>query len=343
MKHLLNVLFVTTQGAYLSKNGETVEVVHEQETKLRVPFHTLESIVCFGNISCSPFLMGACGERNIGLSFLTENGRFLARVYGPVRGNVLLRKEQYRRSDDLRSSADIARAIVIAKIANSRIVLQRAIRDHPQNEGTPMIKRAESELGAVLQGLKPSLELDEIRGIEGMAANVYFGCFDHLITANKEVFYLKERTRRPPLDNVNSLLSLLYTLLVHDVESSLESVGLDPAVGFLHRDRPGRPSLALDLMEELRAYFVDRLALSLINRQQVKPNGFTHSESGAIFMDDETRKVVILAWQKRKQEEITHPFLQEKIAIGLIPYVQALLLARHLRGDLEAYPPFLWR
>ncbi|MEJ5260813.1 MAG: type I-C CRISPR-associated endonuclease Cas1c [Anaerohalosphaeraceae bacterium] len=343
MKQLLNTLFVTTQGAYLAKNGDTVEILHEQQTKLRVPIHTLGSIVCFGNVACSPFLMGLCAEHNVPLSFLTENGYFLARVHGPVSGNVLLRKEQYRRSDDLKASSEIARSVVSAKIANSRIVLLRALRDRPQTEGREKIQNALEEMGQNLEDLKRSSDLEEIRGLEGMAANTYFGCFDCLITANKNAFFFSQRSRRPPLDPVNALLSFLYTLLVHDIRSALEGVGLDPAVGFLHRDRPGRPGLALDMMEELRAYLADRLTLSLINRQQVSPEGFQKTESGAVVMDEQTRKTVLVAWQKRKQEEITHPFLQEKIQIGLLPYVQALLMARFLRGDLDGYPPFLWR
>ena len=343
MKHLLNTLFVTTQGAYLAKTGDTVEVLHEQQTKLRVPIHTLGSIVCFGNVTCSPFLMGMCGEKNVMVSFLTENGRFMARVHGPVNGNVLLRKEQYRRSDDVAASAEIARAVVIAKIANSRVVLSRALRDRPDTAGKDRIEKALVEMGQHLDDLKFQKLLDTVRGLEGMAANAYFDCFDNLITANKDAFTFLLRNRRPPLDNVNALLSFLYTLLVHDVESALEGVGLDPAVGFLHRDRPGRPSLALDMMEELRAYLADRLALSLINRQQVKPEGFQKTESGAVMMDEDTRKTVLVAWQKRKQEEITHPFLQEKIQLGLLAHVQAMLMARFLRGDLDGYPPFLWR
>ncbi|HSW00328.1 MAG TPA: type I-C CRISPR-associated endonuclease Cas1c [Sedimentisphaerales bacterium] len=343
MKRLLNTLFVTTQGAYLAKQGDTVCVNIEQETKLRVPIHNLGSVVCFGNVGCSPFLMGFCGEQNVTLSFLSENGRFLARVHGPVSGNVLLRKEQYRRSDDASASALIARSLITAKLANSRIVLQRAQRDREDLQHSPAIGKALDGLWELIQVVKDETDLDRIRGIEGTGANAYFSVFDLLISASKEQFFFKERSRRPPLDNMNALLSFLYTMLVHDVESALEAVGLDPAVGFLHRDRPGRPSLALDLMEEFRAYLVDRLALSLVNRQQIKPEGFTKTESGAVTMDDETRKAVLIAWQKRKQEEITHLFLQESVPLGLLPHIQAQLLARHLRGDLEGYPPFLWR
>ncbi len=342
MKKLLNTLFVTTQGSYLARKGDTVLVNVERETKLRVPIHNLGSIVCFGNVGSSPFLMGLCGEHNVTLSFLTENGRFLARVKGPVSGNVLLRREQYRRADDLGASALIAKAVVTAKIANCRVVIQRALRDRPALQHTNLPKVA-TDLQQSLLDLQEQDDLDSIRGVEGNAANTYFGVFDHLISTNKDAFFFKQRNRRPPLDNVNALLSFLYTLLVHDVTSALEAVGLDPAVGYLHRDRPGRASLALDLMEELRAYFADRLALSLINRQQVNPKGFSQQETGAVIMDDATRKIVLVAWQKRKQEEITHPFLQEKIQLGLLPHVQAMLLARYLRGDLDGYAPFLWK
>jgi len=343
MKQLLNTLFVTTQGSYLSKEGDTVLVHQEQEVKLRVPIHNLGSIVCFGNVLCSPFLLGLCGERNVTLSFLTENGRFLARVHGPISGNVLLRREQYRRADDPAVSAEIARSVVTAKIANSRIVLQRAMRDGPELADSTGMKQALEDMQQHIKTLAEQATVDQIRGVEGHAAATYFGVFDHLINTNKKHFFFKERSRRPPLDNMNALLSFLYTLLVHDVESALEGVGLDPAVGFLHRDRPGRPGLALDLMEEFRAYLADRLALSLVNRQQIKPDGFLKTESGAVIMDDETRKTVLVAWQKRKQEEITHLFLQEKISVGLLAHVQAQLLARYLRGDMDGYPPFLWR
>ncbi len=343
MKRLLNTLYVATQGSYLAREGETVLVRVERETKLQVPIHTLDSIVCFGQVSCSPPLMGFCGERNVTLSFLSEQGKFLARVQGPVSGNVLLRRDQYRRADDDETSAQIARLIVAAKIANSRTVLQRAVRDRPEHRGSPDLIEASKRLVYSLEDLNSPLSLNEIRGVEGEAARIYFSVFDHLITVQKESFFFHNRSRRPPLDNVNGLLSFLYTLLVHDVTSALEAVGLDPAVGYLHRDRPGRPGLALDLMEEFRSYFADRLALSLINRQQIKGKGFRKTESGAVLMDDETRKIVLVAYQKRKQEEIQHPFLEEKVAIGLLPHIQALLLARFHRGDLDSYPPFLWK
>ncbi|MCX7016715.1 MAG: type I-C CRISPR-associated endonuclease Cas1c [Candidatus Sumerlaeota bacterium] len=343
MKRLLNTLYVATKGAYLAREGDQVLVRVEKETKLRVPIHTLGSIVCFGQVGASPALMGLCGERQVALSFMSQNGRFLARVQGPVSGNVLLRREQYRRADDERASAELACAVVAAKIANCRSVVQRAAREKPDAEGAEALRHAASRLGRVLDQLRDPLQLDLVRGREGEAGNVYFAIFDHLITVQKEDFFFRERSRRPPLDNMNSLLSFLYTLLAHDVAAALEGVGLDPAVGFLHRERPGRPGLALDLMEEFRPFLADRLALSLVNLQQVKGKGFQKSETGAVYMDDATRKEVLVAYQKRKQEEIQHPFLEEKIPIGLLPHAQAMLLARHLRGDLDGYPPFLWK
>lgn len=342
MRQLLNTLFVTTQGSYLSREGETVLVRADGEKRLQVPIHTLGGIVCFGQVSCSPPLMGFCAERQVAVSFLTENGKFLARVQGPASGNVLLRREQYRRADDQRHCASLAQAFVLAKVANCKIVLQRGRRDHPGN-ATAEIDSALTALSRVLAELRQPQELDVVRGREGDAARLYFSVFGHLITAQKDRFFFYQRSRRPPLDNVNALLSFLYTLLVHDTAAALETVGLDSAVGYLHRDRPGRPGLALDLMEEFRAFLVDRLVLSVINRQQVSAEGFRTSESGGVAMSDDTRKAVLIAWQKRKQEEIQHPFLGEKVPVGLLPYVQALLLARYLRGDLDGYPPFIWR
>ncbi|EHM10676.1 CRISPR-associated endonuclease Cas1 [Thermanaerovibrio velox DSM 12556] len=342
MKHLLNTLYVLTQGSYLSRDGETVLVRVGEETKVRVPIHTLCGIVCFGQVSCSPFLMGLCGERGITLSFMTESGRFLARVHGPVSGNVLLRREQYRRADDPGKSLLIARSMVIGKIVNSRTALLRAAREN-KSGGSEGFSFAASRLAGILRLIESVVDLDTLRGVEGEAARIYFSVFDAFICAQKDDFFFRERSRRPPMDSMNALLSFLYTLLVHDTSSALESVGLDPAVGYLHAVRPGRPSLALDIMEELRPFIADRLALSLVNRRQVKGSGFTRTESGAVLMDDKTRKEVLVAYQERKREEIIHPFIGEKIPIGLIPYVQALLLARHLRGDLDAYPPFRWK
>ncbi len=343
MKKLLNTLFVTTQGAYLAKEGETVAVKVDGEIVLRVPVHTLGGIVCFGQISCSPYLMGFCAENGVAISFLTENGGFLAKVQGPVSGNVLLRREQYRRADDLQASSLIARAVVTGKIANCRTVVQRSLRDHSDKIDADSVSQASQCLANSMRRLQGAHPLDIVRGIEGDAANSYFGVFDHLITCQKDAFAFSERNRRPPLDSVNCLLSFLYVLLMHDVRAALETVGLDPAVGFLHRDRPGRYGLALDIMEELRPFLADRLTLSLINLCQVQASGFKKKESGAVWMDDDTRKMVLIAYQKRKQEEILHPFINEKVAIGLLPHVQAILMARHLRGDLDCYPPFVWK
>jgi len=343
MKKLLNTLFVTTQGAYLCHEGEAVLVRVEKETRLRVPIHTLGGIVCFGQVGCSPPLMGLCGERGVAISFLSEHGRFLARVEGPVSGNVLLRREQYRRADEAGAAAKIARASVIGKVANCRTVLQRAARDHAGEEGAGRVDAAITRLGHMLEGLKTEVPLEELRGREGDAAKTYFEVFDRLVTAQKETFYFHERSRRPPLDNLNALLSFVYTLLAHDVSAALSGVGLDPQVGFLHAGRPGRPSLALDLMEEFRPFLADRLALSLVNLRQVQGAGFRKTESGAVEMTDETRKEVLVAYQKRKQETIRHPFIEEDVEIGLLFHVQAMLLARHLRGDLDGYPPYLWK
>jgi len=343
MKKYLNTLFVTTAGAYLVKEGESVLVRVEGEVRLRMPVHGLDGIVCFGSVGMSPFLMGLCAEREVTVSFLSQNGRFLASVHGPVSGNVLLRREQYRRADDQTASAAIARAVLIGKLSNCRTVLLRAVRDHGDRLARNEVQEASDRISRQLEQVVREPLLDGLRGLEGDAARIYFSVFDHLILGQKDTFTFHERSRRPPLDRVNGLLSFLYTLLLHDVRSALESVGLDPAVGFLHRDRPGRPGLALDLMEEFRPFLADRLALSLINLGQVRENGFTILESGAVHMDDETRKTVLTAWQKRKAEEIVHPFLNEKAKVGLLFYLQALLLARHLRGDLDGYPPFIWR
>ena len=343
MKKHLNTLFVTTQGAYLAKEGETVVVKVEQEARLRIPVHTIGGIVCFGNVSLSPFLMGFCAENGVGISFLSEYGRFLARLQGSVSGNVLLRREQYRRADDLKFSAEMAKSVLFGKIANCRTVLQRALRDHTQKMDANQVGHAVKRLSYNLELLSREQPLDVVRGIEGDAAHIYFSVFDHLIITQKETFSFQERNRRPPLDNVNCLLSFIYTLLVHDIRSALETVGLDPAVGFLHRDRPGRPGLALDLMEEFRPFLADRLALSLINLRQVQAKGFKKSDTGAVLMSDDTRKTVLVTYQERKQEEIVHPFLDEKVTIGLLFHVQALLLARYLRGDLDGYPPFVWK
>ncbi len=343
MKRILNTLYVTTDGAYLARKSSNVLVRVEKETKLRVPVHTLGGIVAFGRVSCSPSLMRLCAENHVAISFLSRNGRFLACIRGPVSGNVLLRREQYRRADDLEKSADIARDMVFAKIANQRTVLLRAARQHESGESREQLRSTARRMKRILDRAAHTKPLNSIRAREAEAAGMYFDTFNHLITAQKEHFFFHKRSRRPPLDNINSLLSFFYTLLTHDVRSALESVGLDPAVGYLHRDRPGRPSLALDLMEELRPILADRLALSLVNRRQIKPDGMVKTESGAVRMNDRTRKTVLVAYQKRKQDAITHPFTNDRIRIGLLPHLQALLLARHLRGDLDGYPPFFWK
>ncbi len=343
MKKYLNTLFVTTQGAYLSKEGETIVVSVEKETKLQAPIHTLGSILCFGNVMISPYLMGFCAESNVSISFLTEYGKFLANVQGKVSGNVLLRREQYRRADNLTFCSQIAKSILVGKLANCRTVLNRALRDHSDKINTAEVEAASKRLSFTLGQLQDDFTLDALRGIEGDSAHTYFNVFDCLITTQKNDFKFDERNRRPPLDNVNCLLSFLYTLVMHDIRSALESVGLDSCVGFLHRDRPGRPGLALDIMEEFRPFLADRLVLSLINREQVNSKGFKKSETGTVLMDDDTRKTVLVAYQKRKQEKIPHPYLKEDVSIGLLFYIQALLLARYLRGDIDGYPSFIWK
>lgn len=343
MRKLLNTLYVTNPESYLARDGENVLVRSHDEVKFRIPVHNLEGIVSFGYCGASPALMGLCAERGVALTFLTEHGRFLATVQGSTRGNILLRRMQYRIAEDPERSLMISRNLIIGKVANSRTVLQRAARDHDNISAEDKVQTSIDYLSRQLDRVRSVKQMDQLRGIEGDAAKSYFRVMDHLILKNKEHFYFKERSRRPPLDNMNALLSFLYTLLTHEVRSALETVGLDPASGFFHQLRPGRPSLALDLMEEFRPYLVDRLALSVINRKQVDEDGFKQKESGGVIMEDETRKLIIGIWQKRKMEEINHPYLNEKIEIGLLPYVQALLLARYLRGDIDGYPPFLWR
>ncbi len=342
MKKLGNVLYVLTPEAYLSLDGETIVVKKGEEPSTRIPLHNIENIVCFNWEGTSPKLMGACSERNIGLCFLTPSGRFQGRVLGKVKGNVLLRKKQYAVSEQESASIPIAASFLIGKLSNCRKVLERAIRDHSILVDVPALTSASNYLKETTVAIQSCKSVGDLMAFEGSAAQVYFGVFDHLILQQRDDFFFKERSRRPPLDNMNSLLSFLYSLLTNEVASALETVGLDPYVGFLHQDRPGRPSLALDLMEELRPVFADRLALSLVNRKQVTGKGFTQKESGGILMDDDTRKTVLTAWQERKKEEIVHPYLKERIPFGLIPHIQAMLLARYLRGDLDAYPPFFW-
>lgn len=343
MKKLLNTLFVLTENAYLSLDGENI-VINQGDAELgRFALHTLESVCCFSYPGASPALMGACAQRGISLSFFTPRGRFLARAVGEPNGNVLLRQQQYRASDDPFASCRMASGFILGKVYNSRWVLERATRDHPQRVPVERLKEVSSKLAAALPRITECQTQDELRGLEGEAAQLYFSCFDSLILQQKADFAFTGRSRRPPLDNTNALLSFAYTLLAHDCAAALEGVGLDPYVGFLHRPRPGREGLALDLMEELRTVYADRFVLSCINQRTVTPKHFQRQESGAVLLTDEGRRSFFKAWQTRKQETITHPFLNEKIQWGLVPHAQALLLARTLRGDLDMYPPFFWK
>ncbi len=343
MKKLLNTLYVTTQGSYLFKEGQSVVVKVERQNRLRLPLHTLDGIVCFGAVSMSPFLMAACGEAGVTISFLSQHGRFLARVHGPVSGNVRLRREQYRRAETENSALAIALHMLKGKLHNCRAVLRRFLRDHPDFPGSKEVATGQNRLTNQLSRLDAQTTLGSLRGVEGEAAATYFSVFGFLVTATAEGFSFSGRSRRPPLDPINALLSYVYTILVHDCRSALEGVGLDPYVGYLHADRPGRPSLALDLMEEFRPWLADRLVLSLVNRQQIQSQQFRISETGAVLLNDEGRKTVLGAWQKRKQDEITHPFTEERVAVGLLFHLQARLLARYLRGELDGYPPFFWK
>jgi len=340
VRKLLNTLYVVTPESYLRREGENVVVSVRDTEKARVPIHNLEGIVCFGYYGASPEVLRLCTENGVGLSFMTPTGRFLARVQGRVRGNVLLRREQYRMADDEERATPIARSFITGKVANCMTVLRRGIRDHDDAVDCTGLRSAERWFAGALEAIGECTDLGALRGVEGTCAKCYFGAFDDLILQQKEVFFLHDRNRRPPLDPMNAMLSFFYTLLAHDVESALETVGLDPYVGFFHTDRPGRPSLALDLMEELRPYLADRLALSLVNLRQVNARDFVLKENGSVLLNEKGRKEVLGAWQKRKREEIVHPYLREKIPIGLLPYVQALLLARFVRGDLDGYPPY---
>jgi CRISP-associated protein Cas1 len=341
MKTHLNTLFVTTEGAYLAKQGEAVAVRKDREVMLRVPLHMLSSIVCFGPVGVSPYLLGHCGERGVAVSFMTPGGRFLARAHGFTSGNVLLRKDHFRRSEDPGATLRLAQVFVRAKIHNCRILVLRSIRDHGDEDGA--LETTAAHLERCLRRAGQVDEINVLRGVEGEAARHYFGGFQHLIRNADDTFKINGRSRRPPRDPVNSMLSFVYALLASDARGACESVGLDPQVGFLHSDRPGRPGLALDLMEELRPVIADRVVLSLINRQQVKAADFRSEINGAWLMKDETRKTMLTTYQNRKQEELHHPFLGEKITLGLVPLLQARLLARTIRGELDAYPAYLWR
>ena len=343
MKKLLNTLYVTTADTYLSLDGETVVVLKQDEVLGRIPLHNLEGIVAFGYTGASPALMGECAKRNISLCFLTPNGSFLARVTGRVYGNVTLRKEQYRISDNPESAGKIAKNFIIGKVFNARWVIERFIREHAYSVDVAKQKKVSAQLQNLIHLIRECTNTEQLRGYEGEAASAYFSVFDDMILQQKDAFSYNGRSRRPPLDLVNAVLSFIYTILANTAASALETVGLDPYVGFLHTDRPGRISLALDIMEELRPVMADRFVLSLINKRIINSGGFIIRENGSVEMTDETKKTILTQWQKRKQEKITHPFLEETVEWGLVPYVQSLLLARTIRNDLDAYPPFLWK
>lgn len=343
MRQLLNTLYITSEDVYASLDGENIVLKRDSEEVARYPLHTLQGIVCFSYLGASPALMGACTQRNIGLVFCRPSGRFLCRVEGMSQGNVLLRREQYRMADDLKESCRIARGFIFGKVSNARSSMERTKRDHALRVDTEQFEAAAAQLRQLLSAILEAEELDNLRGLEGAAANIYFDRFDDMILQDKIHFFYHGRNRRPPLDNVNALLSFVYSLLGNDCASALESVGLDAYVGFLHRDRPGRTSMAQDLLEELRPCMADRFVLTLINNRIVSDKDFQKQENGAVLLTDTARRTVLKAWQNRKKEQIQHPFLKEKLPWGLVPYVQALLLARCIRGDLDAYPPFLWK
>lgn len=343
MRQLLNTLFITSEDVYATLDGENVVLKRGDEEAARYPLHTLQGIVCFSYAGASPALMGACAQRNIQLVFCKPNGRFLCRVSGSSQGNVLLRRQQYRVADDPAESCRIASSFIFGKVSNARNSLERTRRDHGLRIDAEKFTQVSAQLRQLLPTILETNDLDALRGVEGAAANLYFGCMDDMILGDKENFFFHGRNRRPPLDNMNALLSFVYTLLGNDCASALEAVGLDAYVGFLHRDRPGRNSMAQDLLEELRPCMADRFVLTLINNRVVSASDFEKQENGAVLMKDEARRTVLRQWQTKKKEMITHPYLKEKIPWGLVPYVQALLLARYLRNDLDAYPPFLWK
>ena len=343
MRHLLNTLFVTSEDAYLSLDGENVVVSRDKQEAGRFPLHNLSGIISFSYAGASPALMGACAARDIGLTFCTPRGRFLARTTGLSNGNVLLRRMQYRVADDPAQSCRIARFMIFGKLYNARWSMERTRRDHGPRIDEEKFRTASETIRGLLSQTVETPSLESLRGLEGVGAAAYFGVFDDMILREKTSFYFRGRNRRPPLDNVNAMLSFAYSLLSNDCASALESVGLDAYVGFIHRDRPGRTSLALDLMEELRPCMADRFVLTQVNNRIMVPGDFETAENGAVRMSDDARRKFLKSWQERKQEIITHPYLGEKIPWGLVPYMQALLLARYLRGDLDAYPPFLWK
>lgn len=343
MRHLLNTLFVTSEDVYLSLDGENVVANREGQAVARYPLHILSGIVCFSYAGASPALMGACAARDVSLAFCTPRGRFLARVMGGSSGNVLLRRAQYRAADDPAPCCRLARNMILGKVYNARWSIERTRRDHSLRVDDAALADVSGRLKDLLPQIQLETSLDSLRGLEGVGATAYFSIFDQLILGEKPLFAFENRNRRPPMDPVNALLSFAYSLLTHDCASALESVGLDAYVGFLHRDRPGRTSLALDLMEELRPCLADRFVLTLINNRVLGKSDFTFRKNGAVYLDDSGRKTFLQHWQDRKKAELTHPYLKEKIPWGLVPYLQALLLARTLRGDLEDYPPLLWK
>lgn len=342
MRKLMNVLYVSSEGGYLSLDGENVVIIDGDKEIGRVPLHNLEEIISFGYRGASPALMGACAERDISLCFMTPQGRFLARIIGKTKGNVLLRRKQHQIASS-EESLGIAKNCILGKIYNARWVLERATRDHPMQVDVEALKKASGFLKEAMNRVMATQDKDQLRGEEGEAARVYFGIFDELILQQKKDFVFLGRSRRPPMDKVNALLSFCYSLLTSSVASALETVGLDPYVGMMHADRPGRASLALDLMEELRPAVADRFVLSLINKRIINGKDFIQKENGAVLMKDDSRKTVLAEWQNRKKDTLEHPFLKEKIEWGLVPFAQAMLLGRYLRGDLDAYPPFLWK
>lgn len=343
MKKLLNTLYVTSESSYLSLDGENVVILDREKEIGRLPLHNLEGIVSFGYRGTSPALMGACANRNISLSYLTPQGKFLARVTGSVKGNVILRGRQYQISMEEGESLAIAKNCIFGKVCNARWVLERATRDHSMQIDLEKVKHASLLLKQSLDLILNGTSRDQLRGYEGEAASIYFGVFDELILQQKKDFSFRGRNKRPPLDPVNAMLSFIYTILTNHIASALETVGLDPYMGFLHTERPGRVSLALDMIEELRSVMADRFVLSLINKRIVQGKDFQTKENGAVLMGDSTRKAILSEWQTRKKEILTHPYLKEKVEWGMVPYVQAMLLARYLRGDLDGYPPFLWK
>ncbi|MCI5648975.1 MAG: type I-C CRISPR-associated endonuclease Cas1c [Fusicatenibacter sp.] len=343
MKKLLNTLYVTIPETYLSLDGENVVVLKEKQEIGRVPLHNIERIMTFGYLGVSPALMGKCVEYGIELVFLSPYGKFLARVEGGISGNVLLRREQYRIADDEEKSLEIARNMILGKLYNSRQVILRVLRDHELRVNVEMLRKKAEFLQKSMEKCRNVKNMESLRGIEGECASVYFSVFDEMILQQKQVFHFTVRSKRPPMDQVNALLSFSYSLCTSMCASALEAVGLDPYVGFMHSDRPGRRSLALDLVEEFRAWMCDRFVLMLINKKVVNADHFEQREDGAVLLNEKGRKEVLAAWQKRKNEMIKHPFLDEKMEWGMLPYVQALLLARYIRGDLDTYPVFMWK